>query len=62
MNVYEVTLNWHGEIHTFFTSARSKIQAKCNAMKRLSEELEMNLGIVRKHFKYESNNWKVVER
>ena len=62
MNVYECTYNWKGGIHTFFTSARSKVQAKGNTLKRLADEIGINIGILHKEFDGHKDNWKVVEK
>ncbi|KKK49735.1 hypothetical protein LCGC14_3132070 [marine sediment metagenome] len=62
MNVYECIYNWKGEVHTLFTSARSKVQAKGNTMRRLADQLGVNLGILRKEFDGQKDNWKVVEK
>ncbi len=62
MNVYECTYNWKGEIHTFFTSARTKIQAKGNTLSRLAKELGVGIGLLRLEFDGHADNYKVVER
>lgn len=64
---YKVTLNWYGEIHTFYTSSTTKRKALSNAMIQLAKELVRSNYSVRQYFndgkdKYEVKWWKEVWR
>ena len=50
MPTYKVTLNWHGEIHTLWTTTTGTIQAIRNAKYQLANKLGKDLSYVRRHF------------
>ena len=56
MNKYEVSLNWHSEIHNFYTYAPTKVKALTNAIFQLAEEVGMSARYVRMHIMEEYKN------
>jgi len=47
---YRVTLNWYGEVHTFWTSTDKESRAEFNAMDRLARKVQMSRYYVRQYF------------
>ncbi len=67
MNKYKVTLNWHGEVHTFYTHAKSELSAMYRACYQLADVLEGESGgmryySVRQYFNDGKDRWKVERR
>lgn len=63
MHKYKGIFNWHGELHTLFTFARSKESALSYFITRLAKILGRRRGLVLNYFLDESkDNWKIVRR
>ena len=61
MNRYKVTLNWHGEVLTFYTEASSKMKALTNAIYQLAEKSNRVAYSVRQYFLNGKNRYEVKE-
>ena len=59
---YKVTLNWHGELHIFYTHSISRAKALANAIIKLAGKLGRSNYSVRQYFIGEKDNWKVKRR
>jgi len=59
---YKVTLNWYGELHTFYTNSGSTSKAKANAISRLAKKLGKSRYIVRQYYNSGKDNFKVERR
>lgn len=57
--LYEVKLNWHGEVLTYYRVANSQSQALLLAERELEEELDLTKGSTYAYF--ENNNYEVKE-
>ena len=47
---YKVTLNYHGELHEFYTTTTSQRHALKNAQYQLAQKLGKDLAFVQRHF------------
>ena len=61
-NKYKVTLNWSGELHTFWTSSSTEKRALNNAVAQLAEKLGRDRIYVKRSFFGEKDNFKVERR
>ena len=60
MTKYKVTINWHCEVLTFYTHAKSEKQALKNAINRLASSLKCHVRLVKYYVEDpEFNRWKV---
>ena len=57
--LYEVKLNWHGEVLTYYRVANSQSQALLLAERELEEELDLTKGSTFAYF--ENHNYEVKE-
>ena len=47
--LWEVRINWHGEIHTFFTTAPTAQRAKLQGYYRLAQTLGTSKAAIQRH-------------
>jgi hypothetical protein len=60
MTKYKVTINWHGEVLTFYTFAKNEKKALINAMVRLAGSLNCHVRLVKYYVEdVNANRWKV---
>lgn len=58
---YLTTLNWHGEIHEFYSTAKSPAKAKQNAIFQLTKKLDRRPGSITGYFNGQRDNFSVKE-
>jgi hypothetical protein len=58
-SVYRVTLNWSGEVHTFWTKAMSSRQALALACRKLSGLLGIDWRMVLMKYKHGDQQYEV---
>jgi hypothetical protein len=59
MKLFEITLNWYGEIHRLYSHAQRASSARANAIQQLSEKLGRTASSVRRYF-YEGNRITII--
>ena len=60
---YKVTLNWSGELHTFWTSSSTEKRALENAVTRLAQKLGKSSRMsVKRSFFGEKDNYTIERR
>lgn len=59
--LYEVKLNWHGEVLTYYRVAKSQSQALLLAERKLEKELDLTKGSTYAYFEYHGNSYEVKE-
>ena len=59
MWTHKVVLNWHGELHTFYTNSSNDIGALMNAQFQLAKKLHITFYKVRQHFNQGSPNYNI---
>lgn len=59
--LYEVKLNWHGEVLTYYRVANSQSQALLLAERELEEELDLTKGSTFAYFENHDNSYEVKE-
>ncbi len=58
---YSGTFNWHGQVFSLGTTAKTEARAKTNMLYQLAQEVDRPLGIVRKVFNGSCDNYEVRE-
>ena len=58
---YKVTLNWHGELHVFYTVAKGTKQALNNATHQLATTMNKTPYSMRQYFKTKQNSYSMKE-
>jgi len=61
MQLYKVTLNFSGELHTFYTHAAKKSLALNNAVRQLTKKLKINYSFYRAMYNGQKDNFKTEE-
>ena len=61
-NLYIVTLNWYGEIHTLYTSSSSDLKALGNAVSQLAKRLKVSRWKVKMYYLGGKDNFKIERR
>ena len=59
--LYEVKLNWYGEVLTYYRVANSQSQALLLAERELEEELDLTKGSTFAYFENHDNSYEVKE-
>ena len=59
--IYEVKLNWYGEVLTYYRVANSQSQALLLAERELEEELDLTKGSTFAYFENHDNSYEVKE-
>lgn len=60
--LYEVKLNWHGEVLTYYRAAKSQSQALLLAERELEEELDLTKGSTFAYFENHSYEIKEIKK
>ena len=58
---YKIILNWYGENHEFYTTAKNEKIAKANAMGKLAKEVGMYFLTVKAYYNQNKDNWSVTK-
>ena len=59
---YKITLNWHGEIHKFWTHANSITQAKTFVLEQFVMKIGRNKRSIWAYFNGQKDNIKIEEK
>ena len=61
-NLYKVTLNWYGEVHTLYTSSTTDLKALNNAISQLAKRLKVSRWRVKMYYIGGKDNYKIERR
>jgi len=59
---YKVLINYHNEVHIFYTHSKSDDKALDNCIKKLSKKVGYTYGFVRCYVRDGMDRWKVERR